>query len=133
MPLVWAHAEHVKLLRSIRDGAVFDMPPQTLNRYVNNKPAPAPVVWQVTSKVSRIAAGRLLRLEFLDAARIHWSMDNWKTISDSEAIATGLDTYVCDLPTDRLTAENIVRFAVFWPRQNRWEGADFQVEIVNAP
>jgi glucoamylase len=59
-------------------------------------------------------------------------MDNWITISDSDAIATGLDTYVCDLPTDRLTAENIVRFAVFWPRQNRWEGADFQVEIVNA-
>ena len=30
MPLVWAHAEHIKLLRSLRDGAVFDMPPQTV-------------------------------------------------------------------------------------------------------
>ena len=28
MPLVWAHAEHIKLLRSLRDNAVFDMPPQ---------------------------------------------------------------------------------------------------------
>src|SRR5881398_3740999 len=26
MPLVWAHAEHIKLLRSLKDGAVFDMP-----------------------------------------------------------------------------------------------------------
>ncbi len=132
MPLVWAHAEHVKLLRSIRDNAIFDMPPQTLQRYVNSKPAPAPVVWQTASKVARIAAGRLLRLEFPDAARIHWSTDNWKTISDSDALATGLGTYVCDLSTERLTAENIVRFAVFWPRQNRWEGTDFQVEIANA-
>ena len=29
MPLVWAHAEHIKLLRSLADGRVFDMPPQT--------------------------------------------------------------------------------------------------------
>src|ERR1041384_337129 len=28
MPLVWAHAEHVKLLRSLADARVFDMPPQ---------------------------------------------------------------------------------------------------------
>ena len=33
MPLVWAHGEHVKLLRSLRDGRVFDMPPQVERRY----------------------------------------------------------------------------------------------------
>ena len=132
MPLVWAHAEHIKLLRSIRDGAIFDMPPQTLNRYVNNKPAPAPVVWQIASKVAAVAAGRVLRLEFMDAARIHWSTDDWKTISDRDTRATGLGTYVCDLPTERLAPADIVRFTIFWPKQNRWEGTDFQVEIASA-
>jgi glucoamylase len=34
MPLVWAHAEYVKLLRSLRDGRVFDMPAQTVKRYL---------------------------------------------------------------------------------------------------
>src|ERR1019366_4676481 len=34
MPLVWAHAEYVKLRRSLRDGAVFDLPPQTVQRYL---------------------------------------------------------------------------------------------------
>ncbi|NUS19750.1 MAG: glucan 1,4-alpha-glucosidase, partial [Mesorhizobium sp.] len=37
MPLVWAHAEHIKLLRSLRDGAVFDMPPQGVERYIKQK------------------------------------------------------------------------------------------------
>jgi glucoamylase len=119
------------LLRSIRDGAIFDMPPQTLNRYVNNKPAAAPVVWQVASKVAAIATGRILRLEFPEAARVHWSTDNWKTISDSDAIASGLGTFVYDLPTAHLTSESAVRFTIFWPKQNRWEGADFEVDIVN--
>jgi glucoamylase len=133
MPLVWAHAEHVKLLRSIRDNAIFDMPPQTLKRYVNDKPAPAPIVWQIASKVECIASGRVLRLEFPDAARIHWSTDNWATVSDRDATATGLGTYICDLPTERLTNDGLIRFTIFWPLQNRWEGTDFEVEIVKAP
>ncbi|MGH8337247.1 MAG: glycoside hydrolase family 15 protein, partial [Gammaproteobacteria bacterium] len=32
MPLVWAHAEYVKLSRSLREERVFDMPPQTVER-----------------------------------------------------------------------------------------------------
>ncbi len=35
MPLVWAHSEYLKLCRSIRDGAVFDLPPQTSARYLD--------------------------------------------------------------------------------------------------
>jgi glucoamylase len=132
MPLVWAHAEHIKLLRSLRDGAVFDMPPQTLNRYVRNTPPPAPIVWQLTSRVDRITLGRVLRLEFLEEARIHWSIDNWTTATDSPTIATGLGLHMCDLPVARLTNEGTVRFTIFWPKQNRWEGADFQVGIVKA-
>lgn len=37
-PLVWAHAEFVTLLRSLRDGAVFDTPPAVAARYLNAKP-----------------------------------------------------------------------------------------------
>jgi glucoamylase len=132
MPLVWAHAEHIKLLRSLRDGAVFDMPPQTLNRYVKNTPPSAPLVWQLSSRIERIAPGRLLRLEFLEAARIHWSTDNWATIADSPTVATGLGLHLFDLPTEHLAAESIVRFTMFWPRQNRWEGTDFEVAIARA-
>ncbi len=33
-PLVWAHAEYLKLCRSLRDGRVFDRPPQTVKRYL---------------------------------------------------------------------------------------------------
>jgi len=35
---VWAHAEYLKLCRSLRDGQVFDRPPQTVQRYLGNKP-----------------------------------------------------------------------------------------------
>jgi glucoamylase len=129
MPLVWAHAEHIKLLRSLRDNAVFDMPPQTVNRYIKSAPPPAPVVWRLTATVDRIATGRILRLELLEPARVHWSIDNWVTVLDSPALATGLGTFIFDLPNGGLSGQGVVRFTLFWPQQNRWEGADFQVAI----
>lgn len=33
-PLLWAHGEYVKLVRSLHDGRPFDLPQQTFNRYV---------------------------------------------------------------------------------------------------
>ncbi len=37
MPLMWAHAEYINCFRSLRDGRVFDMPPQTVQRYLVEK------------------------------------------------------------------------------------------------
>ncbi|HET7133219.1 MAG TPA: glycoside hydrolase family 15 protein, partial [Gammaproteobacteria bacterium] len=37
MPLVWAHAEYAKLVRSLHDGRVFDMPQQAYERYVRGR------------------------------------------------------------------------------------------------
>jgi glucoamylase len=132
MPLVWAHAEHLKLLRSLRDGAVFDMPPQTVNRYIKNTPPPAPVVWQLAARVDRIAPGRTLRLEFLEEALVHWTVDNWTTSADSRTVANGLGMHFCDLPTIYPTHDGVISFTVFWTKQNRWEGTDFQVAITDA-
>ncbi|MGH2563934.1 MAG: glycoside hydrolase family 15 protein, partial [Ginsengibacter sp.] len=36
MPLTWAHAEYIKLCASIGAKKVFDMPPQTQERYIKN-------------------------------------------------------------------------------------------------
>ncbi len=38
MPLVWAHAEYIKLRRSLADGIVFDMPRLAFERYVGRRP-----------------------------------------------------------------------------------------------
>jgi glucoamylase len=129
MPLVWAHAEHIKLLRSLRDGAVFDMPPQTYVRYVKSTPKPAPIVWRMDAKVGRIEMGRMLRLEFLEPASLHWSSDNWTTTTDSGCNATGFGTFICDLHTQDMARGVEVRFTMLWTERGKWEGNDFMVVI----
>jgi hypothetical protein len=37
MPLVWTHAEYLKLRRSLHDGRLFDLPPQAVQRYLVDK------------------------------------------------------------------------------------------------
>ena len=40
VPLLWAHAEYIKLLRSVREGRVFDLVPEVADRYIRNRQAP---------------------------------------------------------------------------------------------
>jgi glucoamylase len=129
MPLVWAHAEYVKLVRSIRERKVFDMPTQTVTRYQKNKTTSKLCSWRFNQKTRTIPEGKRIRIETLAPATVHWSLDNWKTASDSKTVDTGLGVHYLDLPTDRLSQGSNVIFTFFWPEANRWEGTDFQVAV----
>lgn len=129
MPLVWAHAEHIKLLRSLKDGAIFDMPPQTLARYVKGQPAPAPWIWRTNSTYDTISAGRLLRFELFEPAYVHWSADGWKTVHDVTARDTSMGTWIADLPTTDIAVGSVICFTIYWTGRNDWEGRDFQIAV----
>ena len=58
MPLVWAHAEYVKLQRSLHDGRVFDMPPQPVERYLVQQKESPHAVWRFEQKRRAIRAGQ---------------------------------------------------------------------------
>jgi glucoamylase len=129
MPLVWAHAEHLKLVRSLAEGAVFDTPPQPLERYVKRGTVSVHAPWRFNHKIRELPAGRTLRLETLAPAAIRWSADGWGTVRDLPTRATGLGVHVADLATEALAPGSEVRFTFYWPEAGRWEGADFSVKI----
>jgi glucoamylase len=129
MPLVWAHAEYIKLIRSIRDGQVFDMPPQTVNRYAEGRTESPFTVWRFNHKCRSMAAGKTLRIEVLAPSRIHWSSDGWGTAQDADTRNTGLGIYVVDLPTTGIPAGAAVQFTFYWPEADKWENTDFSVII----
>ena len=129
MPLVWAHAEHIKLLRSLRDGALFDRPPQALARYVEGE-SPARVrIWRFNNKIIRLPVGRLLRIELAARARVHWSSDGWATVTDTETTASALGSWFADLDTAGMAPGTAIDFTLWWLEANRWEGTDFHVAV----
>jgi glucoamylase len=128
-PLVWAHAEYIKLRRSIRDGRVFDQPPQTVQRYQVEKRTSAYFAWRYNNKPRSMPCGKILRLVLLAPAMAHWSMDNWKTSQDSNSSDTGLGIHVIDLPTAKLPVGQTICFTFYWREADRWEGGDFTVRV----
>jgi glucoamylase len=132
MPLVWAHAEYVKLRRSLREGRVFDTPPQTVERYQVKKTGSPYAIWRFNHKCRTMPAGKTLRVEVLAQANVHWSSDDWLTAHDANTRDTGLGLYVVDLPTALIPAGSAVCFTFFWSEVNKWEKTNFSVNISEA-
>ncbi len=65
VPLVWAHAEYLKLLRSALDGKVFDRIDPVYERYCEKKETRQRKKLEISSKrrpIQRIEAGKTLRI-----------------------------------------------------------------------
>jgi glucoamylase len=129
MPLVWAHAEYIKLRRSLLDKKIFDMPPQTVKRYLIDKTISPHRVWRFNQKIRFMSAGKTLRIETRTSAVIHWSFDDWKTVQDATTHDVGLKIYFADLNTKELSDGTQVKFTFYWTEANHWEGEDFIVNI----
>ena len=129
MPLVWAHAEYIKLRRSIREGKVFDMPPQTVERYVQRHVGSPYSIWRFNQKSRTMSPAKVLRVETLSPAVVNWSSDGWESTRQTETHDSGLGVHVADLDTSKLPAGGVVDFTFYWPGQKTWEGTNFQVRI----
>jgi glucoamylase len=129
VPLAWAHAEYLKLSRSIEDRQVFDRIAEVADRYLHRVGGPQPIeVWTFRRQPRTVAPGRSLRILGAVPFLLRWSDDGWSTITETRSNGTGLGVEYVDLapPTE---AGRVVRFTFFWPGADRWEGRDFDVTV----
>ncbi len=129
MPLVWAHAEHLKLRRSLRDGRLFDLPPQPVQRYLRDNTTSPRLVWRFNHKIRSLPTGKNLRIETLAPAVVHWSVDDWNTVQDATTHDVGLGLHVVDLEIAGRSDAQQVTFTFYWPDADRWEGRNFSVRV----
>ena len=129
MPLVWAHAEYLKLVRSLGDGRVYDLPPQTRDRYLVRKTGSVLRGWRFNQKLRVLPAGCTLRIELLAPARIRCTLDDWRSSTDSDTRPSGLGTHYLDIATAALPAGATVAFSPYWIDAARWEGVNFTVTV----
>ncbi len=129
MPLMWAHAEYIKLLRSVSDGRVFDLIPEVANRYLGDRKACQRFeIWKPNRCVRVVKRGYTLRVQVPASFRLHWTADEWRTINDTSSMATAFGIEFVDIPI--ATGQQApIRFTFFWPNSNSWEGRDYLVEV----
>jgi glucoamylase len=145
MPLVWAHAEYVKLLRSAADGRVFDRVSVVAERYGVERQdgkgvaragaRPVIEVWRKDRQVRRMDPRRRLRIESEQYFHLIWTADDWNTTERTESRSVGSAGFFADAAATRGDpgyGERIL-FTLFWPEENRWEGDNYEVTVEHDP
>jgi len=130
MPLMWAHSEYIKLLRSTADGQVYDLIPQVAERYLGKRRKRKQYeVWKPNRHVRFMRAGNILRVHGTAPFTLHWSSDNWKTVQDSRSSRSTLQIDYVDLLTVVTSPGTCIRFTFLWSDDNRWEGQNYSVTV----
>jgi len=128
IPLMWAHAEFVRLLRSLMDNKIFDRIDAAAKRYCNENPRPVIEVWKINRQVRKVPAGALLRILAASPFMLHWSDDEWTTTHDTESTATALGIEYVDIHIGAAQKAPL-RFTFNWPADHQWQGKDYAVEV----
>ncbi len=129
MPLVWAHAEFIKLALSMAAGAPVDRPALTWARYGGQRPQLDYALWQPRQRIRKLTAGQHLRVLLPEPGRVHWGRDGWQQRIDTETEDWGLG-HVALLPVSDLPAGSVVDFTFYQPLRDAWQGEDFHITVV---
>ncbi len=130
MPLMWAHAEYVKLLRSVRDGEVFDRVEAVARRYLGARHSCTDLeIWKHNRQPRSVRRGSLLRVQASGYFRLVFTVDDWQTHATEDSLATALGVCYVDIPVTDHRAARIL-FTFHWPEEDRWEGRDYEVTVV---
>lgn len=129
MPLAWAHAEFVKLAVSREINRPFDRPQAVWQRYGGRRPSITRAVWSQAAPVSRMPPGVPLLVCLLDAGRIRWSADGWRTTIEERTHDSGLGLHVAGLETSKLPQGARLELTFQRAADGQWAGRNFAVEV----
>jgi glucoamylase len=138
-PLVWAHAEYLKLLRSVVDNKVFDTIPVVADRY-----AVAPgtrsfrsntEIFSLARPIASVPAGATLRIIDANRFTVRYTFDDWKTQTDGNAQVVGYPGAFVDIAMPAADAGGAGRliFTLHWQATadapDHWLGRNFTVSV----
>ena len=131
MPLVWTHAEYLKLVASRALGRPFDRPTSVWERYRGERPTLARVVWTEQAPAPEMPEGCRLTVALREAGALRWGLNGWQDVREQETVSNPLGLHVLEIDTPRLRAGG--RIDLTYRHGSRWVGRDFSVRVVSQP
>jgi glucoamylase len=124
-PLLWAHSEYVRLLRSCQDGKVFDLIPEVAARYRAGNGGSKVEFWLPKHPIQQAKKEHTLRVCAPEPFRLRWTANTWESWQDNESQPTGIGGEYFDLTPEDVHGQ--VEFTFFWMSRQQWEGQNHQV------
>ncbi len=131
VPLVWAHAEYLKLLRSAVDGKVFDRIDAVYDRYSNpegrGRVNHGLEIYTRHRPIQSMDAGRALRILDEKYFEVLWTWDGWKTKYTVNSRGMGSAGFSADIAPE--AGSTALEWTLHWPEQDAWLGYNVKVKI----
>ena len=128
MPLVWAHAEFLKLVASRKLRRPFDRPDSVWQRYAGKRPALTQVFWTEQAPANALPEGCALTLLLREAGTVRWGVDGWQNVREQSTRANPLGLHLLALDAQRLPAGRCIDFT--YRTGAGWVDKDFHVQVV---
>ena len=131
VPLVWAHAEYLKLLRSALDGKVFDLIDPVYHRYCDaegrKKRRCGVEIYSRRRPIRSMGVGKTLRI--LDEGRFEltWTDDGWQTTRTTNSRSMGNAGYSADIAPEAGRSE--LEWTLRWPEKDAWLGYNVKLKV----
>jgi len=129
MPLVWAHAEFIKLAASRAMGRPFDRPEPVWRRYGGKRPALKRVFWLPHAPPSTLPAGASLTLALTEPGLFRWGLDGWHDTQERATEANPLGLHWVEVDTRSLRAGQKVDLTYRRQSDGRWAGQDYCITV----
>jgi glucoamylase len=136
VPLVWAHAEYLKLLRSAVDGKVFDRIDPVYERYClpeGRKRVRADLeIYSRMRPIQRMKAGDTLRILDEKHFDLRWTDDGWKTSNTVTSVSmgnAGNSAEIASKPNTGNGEAGKLEWTLRWTESNTWLGYNVEVKL----
>ncbi|MFW6156499.1 MAG: glycoside hydrolase family 15 protein, partial [Armatimonadota bacterium] len=129
MPMCWAHAEYISLVRSAHDGKLFPLIGPVAERYLSGEGRADLEVWKPIRQVREVRRGHTLRIQAPRPFTLVWTDDEWRTTREENATETALGISYVDIAVAE-DQQAPIRFTFHWTDDDRWEGVNYEVEVV---
>ncbi|MBS0526300.1 MAG: glycosyl hydrolase [Proteobacteria bacterium] len=129
MPLVWAHAEFVKLAIGIARKAPTDRPAAAFRRYSETQTRPSHAHWSPRARITRIRPGLGLRLLLEEPSTVHLTTNDGNTSKEMTTIPGAFDLHVVEIPSATLPLHTRMRFSIVSSASNSLVRGSYEVAV----
>lgn len=127
MPLLWAHAEFLKLLVAREQGRPIELLQVVEQRYGGGGGAPVTSHWRIEVPVISLPRGRDLLIEDRQPFSLHLGFDGWQRIEDRAARPQPFGLWAVRLTAQELALDGELNFTRCYP--HGWENVDHRVAL----
>jgi glucoamylase len=132
MPLVWAHAEFLKLLYARREKRPVELL-TCVEAHMRRRQGQGTWHWCIDAPFDALPADRDLLIETSEPFRLHFGFDGWQSTEDRLSSPLPFGRHGLRLARSELGARIVLDFTFYFIDQARWHGTDYHLRLASEP